>query len=109
MDKFIILGSGNSHGVPMIDGSWGNCDKKNKKNNRTRCSAAIIKGSNTILIDTSPDIKKQLYDNKIFDISSVVYTHEHSDQLMVYLNYGLSTGSIKKKLIFMETLIQLNI
>ena len=37
MDKFIILGSGNSHGVPMIDGSWGNCDKKNKKNNRTRC------------------------------------------------------------------------
>jgi len=80
MDKFIILGSGNSHGVPMIDGSWGNCDKKNKKNNRTRCSAAIIKGSNTILIDTSPDIKKQLYDNKIFDISSVVYTHEHSDQ-----------------------------
>jgi phosphoribosyl 1,2-cyclic phosphate phosphodiesterase len=76
----IILGSGNSFGTPRIDGHWGNCDKKNKKNLRTRCSAAIIKGKNKILIDTSPDIKTQLITNKIKNVSSVVYTHEHSDQ-----------------------------
>ena len=37
--KLIILGSGNSMGVPKIDGSWGNCNKNNKKNVRTRCAA----------------------------------------------------------------------
>ena len=63
--KLIILGCGSSVGVPRIDGVWGKCNKKNKKNIRTRCSAALIKGSNTILIDTSPDIKTQLLSNKI--------------------------------------------
>ena len=78
--KLIILGSGSSLGVPRIDGHWGRCKKNNKKNIRTRCSSIIIKGSNSILIDTSPDIRKQLLDNKIKNISSVVLTHEHADQ-----------------------------
>ncbi len=78
--KLIILGSGNSMGVPKIDGSWGNCNKSNKKNIRTRCAAIILKGNNSILIDTSPDIKNQLIANKIKNLSSVIYTHEHADQ-----------------------------
>jgi len=78
--KFIILGSGNSTGVPNITGNWGKSNPKNIKNYRTRCSAIIVKGSNSILIDTSPDIRLQLLKNKIKNITSVVYTHEHSDQ-----------------------------
>lgn len=78
--KLIILGCGNSMGAPRIDGFWGNCDKKNKKNARTRCSAIILRGSNSILIDSSPDVRAQLLANNIKNISSVVYTHEHSDQ-----------------------------
>ena len=78
--KLIILGAGNSMGVPKIDGSWGNCNKRNKKNIRTRCAAIILKGNNSILIDTSPDIKNQLIANKIKNLSSVIYTHEHADQ-----------------------------
>ena len=35
--KLIILGCGYSMGAPRIDGYWGNCDKNNKKNARTRC------------------------------------------------------------------------
>jgi len=78
--KLIILGCGSSVGVPRVDGFWGNCKKNNKKNNRTRCSAIIIKGSNSILIDASPDLKNQLLSNKIRNISSVILTHEHADQ-----------------------------
>jgi len=78
--KLIILGCGSSVGVPRIDGFWGNCDKNNKKNYRSRCSAIIIKGSNSILIDTSPDIRNQLLLNKIKKITSVIFTHEHADQ-----------------------------
>jgi len=78
--KLIILGSGNSMGTPRIDGTWGNCNKSNKKDTRTRCSAIILKGKNLILIDTSPDIRNQFINNKIKDLSSVVFTHEHADQ-----------------------------
>ena len=78
--KLIILGCGSSVGVPRIDGFWGNCNKNNKKNFRTRCSAIIIKGSNSVLIDASPDLRSQLLSNKIKNISSVILTHEHADQ-----------------------------
>ena len=78
--KLIILGCGSSLGVPRADGFWGYCKKNNKKNYRTRCSAIIIKGSNSILIDTSPDLRHQLLSNKIKNISSVIFTHEHADQ-----------------------------
>ncbi len=78
--KLIILGCGSSVGVPRIDGFWGNCKKNNKKNNRSRCSAIIVKGSNSVLIDTSPDLRTQLLSNNIKKISSVIFTHEHADQ-----------------------------
>jgi len=78
--KLIILGCGSSIGVPRIDGGWGKCNRKNKKNLRSRCSAIIIKGRNHVLIDTSPDIRSQLLNNNIKDVSSVIYTHEHADQ-----------------------------
>ena len=67
-------------GVPRADGFWGSCDKNNKKNYRTRCSALISKGNNNILIDTSPDLRFQLLKNKIKNITSVLYSHMHADQ-----------------------------
>ena len=75
-----ILGCGSSMGVPRPDGFWGSCDKSNKKNYRTRCSALITRGNNNILIDTSPDLRLQLLKNKIKNINSVLYTHMHADQ-----------------------------
>ena len=78
--RLIILGCGSSVGVPRIDGIWGSCNKNNKKNLRTRSSAIIIKGKNSILIDTSADLRCQLLSNKIKNISSVILTHEHADQ-----------------------------
>ena len=55
-----ILGCGSSVGTPQLDGYWGSCNKLNKKNYRTRCCAFLSKGSNSILIDVSPDIRGQL-------------------------------------------------
>ena len=78
--KFIILCCGSSMGVPRADGYSGNCDLKNKKNYRTRCSALIKFNDQNILIDTSPDLRSQLLKNKITSISKVFYTHPHADQ-----------------------------
>ena len=78
--EFIILGCGSSMGVPRPDGFFGNCDPKNKKNYRTRCSALIKTSEENILIDTSPDLRQQLLRHKIKKINKVLFSHMHADQ-----------------------------
>ena len=78
--KFTILGCGSSMGVPRPDGSFGKCNPKNLLNYRTRCSAAICTKDSNTLIDTSPDLRSQLINNKIKNIDRVLYSHFHADQ-----------------------------
>ena len=70
-NKFTILGCGSSLGSPWLNQNWGSCNKRNKKNVRTRCCAHIQFGNLSILIDTSPDIRQQLIDNNITDIDAI--------------------------------------
>ena len=93
--KFIILGCGSSMGVPRPDGFFGNCDPKNKKNYRTRCSALIQTSDENILVDTSPDLRQQLLRHKIKKIDKVLYSHMHADQ--VHGINDLRVFYIKKK------------
>jgi phosphoribosyl 1,2-cyclic phosphodiesterase len=88
-NKFTILGCGSSLGSPWITDYWGNCDKKNKKNLRSRCCAHFQYKDISALIDTSPDIKTQ------FKHTNMQIKH------LAILNYDLFSGKIKKKLIFM--------
>ena len=78
-NKFTILGCGSSLGSPWITNYNGDL-KKDPKNERTRCCAHIQKGNLSVLIDTSPDIKYQFLRNKITNLDSIIYTHEHADQ-----------------------------
>jgi len=80
MNKFIILGSGSSLGVPRIDGNFGNCNPNEPKNYRTRCCAYFKFNNLNFLIDASPDLRTQLISNKIKDIDHVFFTHAHADQ-----------------------------
>ena len=67
-------------GVPRSDGEFGKCNPKNKKNYRSRCSALIKTKNETVLIDTSPDLRQQLIKNNISRIDKVFYSHMHADQ-----------------------------
>ena len=78
--KFIILGCGSSMGVPRPDGFFRNCNPNNKRNYRLRCSALIKTKDENVLIDTSPDMRQQLINNKINKIDKVFYSHMHADQ-----------------------------
>jgi len=79
-NKFTILGCGSSLGSPWINNYWGNCNKKNSKNIRTRCCAHFQYKDISVLIDTSPDIKEQFKKNNLKNVDAVLYTHEHADQ-----------------------------
>ena len=78
--KFIILGCGSSMGVPRPDGFFGNCNLKNKKNHRSRCSALLKTSDQIALFDTSPDLRQQLINSKVKNIDKVFYSHMHADQ-----------------------------
>ena len=77
--KIRILGCGGSFGSPLAWNKNGNIDIKNKKNIRTRSSLLLNLNNHNILIDTSPDLRNQLYEAKCTNIDSVIFTHLHSD------------------------------
>jgi phosphoribosyl 1,2-cyclic phosphate phosphodiesterase len=81
--RFTILGCGSSGGVPRIGGDWGDCDAKNPKNRRRRCSLLVERfqgdGVTRVLIDTTPDMRDQLLDAGVGQLDGVVYTHSHAD------------------------------
>lgn len=83
--RFTILGCGSSGGVPRLGGLWGECDPKNPKNRRRRCSMLVERVQDEavtrVLIDTSPDMREQLLDAGVGTLDGVVYTHSHADHV----------------------------
>tara|TARA_Y100000588_G_C14135066_1_gene873435 strand:- start:45 stop:797 length:753 start_codon:yes stop_codon:yes gene_type:complete len=79
--KIRILGSGASFGSPLAWNRNGNIDINNSHNFRTRSSILININNTTLLIDTSPDLRQQLYKAKCTNIDAVFFTHEHSDHV----------------------------
>lgn len=79
-----LLGTGSSGGVPRGDGDWGACDPDESKNARTRCSMLVTRsgqeGETHVLVDTSPDLRRQALANNFKHIDGVLYTHDHADQ-----------------------------
>ena len=79
--KVRILGCGGSFGSPLAWNKNGNIDIANNKNFRTRSSVLIKHNNLTLLIDTSPDLRQQLYSAKCTNIDAVLLTHFHSDHI----------------------------
>lgn len=83
--RFTILGCGSSGGVPRLGGHWGDCDPKNPRNYRRRCSMLVeqtgSEGTTRVLIDTSPDLRTQLLDAGVGNLDGVVFTHQHADHV----------------------------
>lgn len=81
MNRVIILGAGAAPGVPSISSGWGACDPNNPKNYRTRTSTFIQYKDTEILIDTDPDINRQLTHHQIRKFDALLYTHPHADHI----------------------------
>ena len=77
--KIRVLGCGGSFGSPLAWGRNGNIDIYNLNNFRTRSSILIEINNTNILIDTSPDLRQQLYSAKCTNIDAVLFTHIHTD------------------------------
>ena len=76
-----ILGSGTSHGVPMIGCDCAVCTSDDPRDKRTRPSIFVRRGAARILVDTSPELRLQCLANKIDAVDAVLFTHHHADHV----------------------------
>jgi len=79
--KITILGSGTSHGVPMIGCRCAVCLSGDKRNQRTRSSIWVRAKGRSIVIDTATDFRTQALREGIDRLDAVLYTHPHADHL----------------------------
>ena len=80
--RITVLGSGTSHGIPMIGCRCAVCTSDDPRNRRTRTSAAVRLREQTLLIDTAPELRLQAVARGIDRIGAVAFTHAHADHVM---------------------------
>ena len=76
---FCLLGSGTSTGVPLIGCTCAVCHSSDPRNDRLRASAWIWNEGRSVLIDTSPDFRRQALRASIPRVDAVLYSHPHAD------------------------------
>lgn len=77
----IMLGSGTSHGVPMIGCRCGVCASDDPRDHRTRPSVWVRCGDAHLLIDTAPELRLQCLAQGIDRVDAVLFTHHHADHV----------------------------
>jgi phosphoribosyl 1,2-cyclic phosphate phosphodiesterase len=81
--KVLVLGTGTSHGVPMIGCECSTCRSTDPRDRRSRASIYIqIEDGPSVLVDTTPDLRMQALAHGIKRVDAIVYTHSHADHIM---------------------------
>ncbi len=79
--KITFLGTGTSHGIPMIACNCRVCTSDNPKNMRMRTSVMVSENGHNILIDATPELRLQCIKNKVTRLDAVLITHPHADHI----------------------------
>ncbi len=79
--KITLLGSGTSHGVPVIGCGCKVCSSADPRDKRTRSSILIENENTVILVDTGTDFRFQALRSGIRRLDAVLMTHAHADHL----------------------------
>lgn len=79
--KLTIMGSGTSHGIPVIACDCPVCTSNDPHNKRYRASAFVNDGDTNIVIDVGPEFRLQAIRQGIKILDAVLLTHGHADHL----------------------------
>jgi phosphoribosyl 1,2-cyclic phosphate phosphodiesterase len=79
----LVLGTGTSHGVPMIGCDCSTCTSTDPRDRRSRASILIRdRIGHAVLVDTTPDLRSQALAHNVRRVDAIVYTHSHADHVM---------------------------
>lgn len=80
--RVTFLGTGTSHGVPMIACGCAVCRSNDPRNRRLRPSILIERDGMILLVDTTPDLREQCLRANVQRLDAILLTHEHNDHLI---------------------------
>jgi phosphoribosyl 1,2-cyclic phosphate phosphodiesterase len=81
--KITFLGTGTSHGVPMIACDCPTCRSEDVRDRRLRPSIYVDAPDGTaILVDAGPDLRQQALTHDIRRVDAIVFTHGHADHIL---------------------------
>jgi phosphoribosyl 1,2-cyclic phosphate phosphodiesterase len=81
--QITFLGTGTSHGVPMIGCECATCQSSDPRDRRLRPSLLIRADDGTsLLVDAGPDLRAQALTHRITRVDAVVFTHGHADHIL---------------------------
>jgi phosphoribosyl 1,2-cyclic phosphate phosphodiesterase len=79
--KITFLGTGTSHGIPMIACDCRVCTSTDPRDKRSRPSILVEYAGHSVLIDTTPELRLQCIANNVLRVDAVLFTHVHADHV----------------------------
>ncbi|MFI5177068.1 MAG: MBL fold metallo-hydrolase [Vicinamibacterales bacterium] len=81
--RVVFLGTGTSHGVPMIGCDCDVCRSTDPRDKRTRPSVYLeLDDGGRVLVDTTPDLRTQALRHDLRQLDAIFFTHAHADHVM---------------------------
>jgi phosphoribosyl 1,2-cyclic phosphate phosphodiesterase len=80
--EIAFLGTGTSHGVPVIGCQCHVCLSVDPRDKRLRSAIQVRTPEMVIQVDTPPDFRTQCLREAVTRIDAVVYTHSHTDHIL---------------------------
>jgi phosphoribosyl 1,2-cyclic phosphate phosphodiesterase len=81
--KITFLGTGTSHGVPMIACDCLTCRSSDPRDKRLRPSIYLEMEDGTgILVDAGPDLRQQALTHGLRRVDAILFTHGHADHIL---------------------------
>ena len=78
-----FLGTGTSHGVPMIGCECATCLSEDPRDRRSRPSVYVeTDDGQRLLVDAGPDLRMQALQHGIKHVDAIVFTHGHADHIL---------------------------
>jgi len=76
-----FLGTGTSHGIPVIGCGCEVCTSLDFRDKRLRTSIHIEVDGKSIVVDSGPDFRQQMLQTHIKKLDALLFTHEHKDHI----------------------------
>lgn len=81
--KITFLGTGTSHGVPMIGCDCATCRSDDPRDRRLRPSILVDTDDGArLLVDAGPDLRAQALAHDIRQVDAILFTHGHADHIL---------------------------
>ena len=77
-----FLGTGTSHGIPVIGCQCRVCCSADPRDKRLRAAIQVRTPEMVIQVDTPPDFRTQCLREAVTRLDAVIYTHSHTDHVL---------------------------